>query len=152
MKSVVMTILTAVTLFAYEKGDIVSDDMAAHLGFSGDKVYIVDFFASWCGSCKKEIPLISKVNGQLDPKKVEVIGIDVDTDVEKGVKFQETLKAENNLNFRVINDPQHLIIAEFNPLGMPTLYYVKDKKIVGVITGAVPDIDEQILRDLEGME
>jgi hypothetical protein len=45
-----------------------------------------------------------------------------------------------------------MIISEFNPLGMPTLYYIKNKKIIKIITGAVHGIDEQILNDLKEME
>jgi len=152
MKSLIIFLLFFSNLLAYQKGDIISDAMASHLGLKENKIYIVDFFASWCGSCKKELPLISKVNLQIDPSKVEVIGIDVDKDVQRGIKFQESLKANGNLNFRVINDPQNLVVAEFNPIGMPTLYYIKNKKIIDIITGACDDIDEVILNDLKEME
>ena len=149
MKSIIASFLLLTNLLAYQEGDTISTNMASHLGLKEDKVYIIDFFASWCGSCKKEIPLISKANKQIDSTKVEIIGIDVDKDVNKGIKFQKSLKSNDKLNFRVINDPQNLVIAEFSPIGMPTLYYVKNNKIVKVITGAVDDIDEVILNDLK---
>lgn len=152
MKKIIISLILAVNLFAYQKGDVISDAMAQHLGIKEDKVYVLDFFASWCGSCKKEIPLISIVNSKIDPSKVEIIGIDVDKDVNKGIKFQESLKAKGKLNFRVINDPQNLVIEKFAPIGMPTLYYIKDKKIVGIITGAIDNIDKQILNDLKGFK
>ncbi len=152
MKILIVLFLFLTNILAYQKGDIISENIASHLGLKENKMYIVDFFASWCGSCKKEIPLISKVNRQIDSNKVEIIGIDVDKDVNKGIKFQESLKADGNLNFRVINDPQNLIIAEFNPIGMPTLYYIKNKKIIKIITGAIDNIDKVILNDLKEME
>lgn len=151
MKILIVLFLFLTNILAYQKGDIISENIASHLGLKENKMYIVDFFASWCGSCKKEIPLISKVNRQIDSNKVEIIGIDVDKDVNKGIKFQESLKADGNLNFRVINDPQNLIIAEFNPIGMPTLYYIKNKKIIKIITGAIDNIDKVILNDLKEM-
>ena len=152
MKIFITTILVLTNLLAYQKGDEIDQNMASHLGLKGDKVYVVDFFASWCGSCKKEIPLISKANLKIDQDKVEIIGIDVDKDADKGIKFQTMLKEENKLNFRVINDPQNLVIREFNPVGMPTLYYIKNRKVMHIITGAVDNIDSQILADLKGME
>ena len=152
MKVLVMSLLFSVLLLGYEKGDQVSDTMVKHLGLSGEKVYIIDFFASWCGSCKKELPLISKLNSQIDKSKVEIIGIDADKDMKKAQKFQAELKAKGHLDFKVVNDPQNLVIAEFNPIGMPSLYYVKEGKVVGMITGAVDDIDQQILNDLKAME
>lgn len=151
MKKIFLHLFLLSTLFAYEKGDVIDSTLAAHLGCTEDKIYIVDFFASWCGSCKKEIPLLSKVNTQINPNDVEIVGIDVDKDPQKGMKFQKKLKENNQLNFRVINDPQNLIIAEFKPIGMPSLYYIKDKKVIKIITGAIDSIDEVILNDLQGM-
>ncbi len=152
MKAAIVSFFLLTNLIAYDKGDTISDSIASYLGCNGDKVYIIDFFASWCGSCKKEIPLISKANTAIDTNKVEIIGVDVDKDINAGIKFQNKLKGENSLNFRVINDPQNLIISEFSPIGMPTLYYVKNKKVVGIITGAVDNIDEKIINDLKEME
>ena len=92
-----------VSIFAYQKGDTVDMSLQKHLGMKTDKIYIIDFFASWCTSCKKEIPLISKVNTTLDKDHVEIIGIDVDKDEKKGVMFQKKLTTEGKLNSRVVN-------------------------------------------------
>jgi len=151
MKHILLPILLSCTLFSYEKGDTINDAMAAHLNINDEKVYIVDFFASWCSSCKKEIPLISKANTVIDPSKTKIIGIDVDKDPKKGIAFQKMLQENNQLNFQVINDPQNLIITDFNPTGMPTLFYIKNKKVLKVTTGAVPNIDEEIIETLKGM-
>ena len=152
MKSIIVSLLLLTNLIAYQEGDTISQNMASHLGLKADKVYVIDFFASWCSSCKKEIPLISQVNKKIDSKKVEIIGVDVDKDVKQGIAFQKKLKSIGKLNFRVINDPQNLVISEFSPIGMPTLYYVKNNKIIAIITGAVDGIDEKILSDLEGIK
>ena len=152
MKTAIVSFFLLTNLIAYDKGDTINDSIASHLGCNGDKVYVIDFFASWCGSCKKEIPLISVANTKIDSTKVEIIGVDVDKDVNTGIKFQNDLKNSNRLNFRVINDPQNLIISEFAPIGMPTLYYVKNKKIIGIVTGAVDNIDKKIIDDLKAME
>lgn len=151
MKLFFITLLLSQFLLAYEEGDTVNNDMVTYLGLSDSKVYIIDFFASWCASCEKEIPLISKANTQIKQDEVEIIGIDVDKDTLKGIAFQNTLKENGHLNFKVINDPQNLVISEFNPKGMPTLFYIKNKKILKITTGAVANIDEEILNSLKGM-
>jgi len=139
-------------LFSYQQGDTISQEIQNKLNIKDDKIYIVDFFASWCGSCKKEIPYISKVHQKIDSTKVEIIGIDVDKDIEKGKAFQKDLKDNNALTFRVMNDPQNNIIKEFKPIGMPALFYVQNSQIVKVIYGAVDNIDEIILSDLKGLQ
>ena len=149
MKKLILFSILSVSLFAYQKGDTVDIAFQKHLDMKTDKVYIIDFFASWCASCKKEIPLISKANTTLDKDHVEIIGIDVDKDEAKGVAFQERLTLEGKLNFRVINDPMNLIIEKFNPIGMPALYYIKEGKVVDIIYGAVDNIDQKIISDME---
>jgi thiol-disulfide isomerase/thioredoxin len=152
MKKITATLLLLTNLYGYDVGDRVDATLASHIGFEKDKVYIVDFFASWCGSCKKEIPLLSKANRELDKTKFEIVGIDVDKKVENGIEFQDALRKRDRLNFRVINDPQNLIISKFSPIGMPTLYYVKNQKVLKILTGAIDDIDQVVIKDLHSME
>ncbi len=89
---------------------------------------------------------------KVDASQVEIIGIDVDKDIEKAKAFQKELKSKNALTFRVINDPQNNIIKEFNPIGMPALFYIQNKKVVHVIYGAVDNIDQIILDDLKRLK
>ena len=152
MKVLLFSVLFSLQLFAYQIGDTIADKLLKTLEIKEDKAYLIDFFASWCGSCKKEIPLISEVNKKLDHNKVLIIGVDVDRNINDAINFQKTLKENKTLNFKVINDPQNTIVSAFHPIGMPTLYYVKNKKVVSILTGAIDNIDKQILHDLEKME
>jgi len=152
MRFFILTLLLSSLLFSYQEGDTVSQNIQNELNIKEDKIYIIDFFASWCKSCKKEIPYISKVHQKVDPSQVEIIGIDVDKDIEKAKSFQKKLKAKNALTFRVINDPQNSIVKEFNPIGMPALFYIQNNKVVHVIYGAVDNIDKIILNDLKRLK
>jgi cytochrome c biogenesis protein CcmG, thiol:disulfide interchange protein DsbE len=136
-------------LAAYERGDAVDPAILDRLEMRGEKIYVVDFFASWCGSCRKEIPLISRANSRIDTSRVEIIGVDVDKEVKAAERFQSELREDGALNFRVVNDPMNLLIEAFSPVGMPALYYVKSGTVVHVIYGAVDNIDDVILNDLE---
>ena len=45
----------------------------------------------------------------------------------------------------------NLIVAKFNPIGMPALYYIKEGKVVDIIYGAVDNIDQKIISDMENL-
>jgi len=49
--------------------------------FSGllqeDKLLVVDFFATWCGPCKKLSPTLDEVSEELD-EQVNIVKVDVD--------------------------------------------------------------------------
>jgi len=47
------------------------------------KVYMIDFWASWCGPCRKENPNVVKLYNELHPKGFEIIGISLDKEHTK---------------------------------------------------------------------
>ncbi len=152
MRIFITLLLLSSLLFSYQKGDTISQDIQDRLNIKENKIYIIDFFASWCISCKKEMPYLSKINDTIDKEKIEIIGVDVDEDIKKGQSFQKELRNTNKLNFKVIDDPKSEIIKVFNPVGMPALFIIKNSKVAGSIIGAKDNIDKIILNELKGLE
>lgn len=142
---VLLFLLTPKSAFSAEVGDTISEHLQKQLNIPKGQVGVVDFFASWCLSCAKEIPDIKKMIKQDSQQKMYVVGIDVDENLDEGIAFQKEL----SIDFPVINDVNQTIISEFAPIAMPALYYIIDNKIVGKHIGAVPNIDEKIKNDLQ---
>ncbi|MCP4326449.1 MAG: TlpA family protein disulfide reductase [Alteromonadales bacterium] len=142
---VLLLLLTPSSAFSAEVGDTLSEDLQKQLNIPKGQVGVVDFFASWCLSCAKEIPDIKKMIKQDSQQKMHVVGIDVDEELDEGIAFQKELA----IDFPVINDVEQKIISEFSPVAMPALYYIMDNKIVGKHIGAIDQIDEKIKKDLQ---
>jgi thiol-disulfide isomerase/thioredoxin len=43
------------------------------------RVVVLDFWATWCSPCWKEIPWLQKIHDRGDPTRVQVLGITLDT-------------------------------------------------------------------------
>jgi thiol-disulfide isomerase/thioredoxin len=140
MKTFLLLLSLLSSVFAYELGSSVDEKVLNALNINDNRIYIVDFFASWCHSCEEEIPDLNDLNRNLDKTKYELIGVAIDKDIAKAEAFQKYL----DINFRVINDNEHKIVSIFKPIGMPSLYIIKDKKVFHIMVGAVDDIDEVI--------
>ena len=78
----------------FVKGDAVQ-------AFSTDKVYVVEFWATWCGPCKRSIPHLSELQKDLGGNGLQIIGIsDEPVDLvtrfvkEKGSSMEYTVATE----------------------------------------------------------
>ena len=47
--------------------------------FGGDKVFVVEFWATWCGPCRQSIPHINKIYQELAPQGLVVVGVSDET-------------------------------------------------------------------------
>ena len=117
------------------------------LTIESEKTYILSFFASWCSSCKKEIPQLSAIAKKYKSRGIELIGIDVDKDKEEAKAFQESLK--EYFTFRVVDDSENKIIKKYKPLGMPAVYIIKDQKVCAKIFGAQDELEQEIAKELK---
>ena len=55
--------------------------MAAEIG--KNKVTVIDFWASWCGPCRQEMPLVVKLYESHKDQGLGIIGISLDEDYDK---------------------------------------------------------------------
>lgn len=142
MRAIVALSAWAALLFGYGTGDRVNHKVLSELNLAEGKLYVISFFASWCGSCKKELPQLCTLD--LKASGAELVGVDVDTDASDAKAFQ----AQFPIAFRVVNDTKQRIVEAFSPLGMPALYYVKDGVVVKRRYGALPHITDVIKKDI----
>lgn len=142
MKKILTLALSCSFLFSYNVNDKIDEDIAKEIGVKKD-IVVIDFFASWCVSCKKELPLINKLSKQM--QDVDFIGIDVDEDKQEGLSFQKDF----NLAFSVYNDNSQNIISKFNPAGVPAIYIIKNNVVKSVHIGAIDDVDLVIKNDIK---
>jgi cytochrome c biogenesis protein CcmG/thiol:disulfide interchange protein DsbE len=130
-------VLMSSLLWGYSVGDKIDPTMEKSLGLKKDKLYVVDFFASWCHSCKKELPQLSEVYAK---GGLLLIGINVDKQKSLGRDF--VLK--HKISFPIVYDSDQKIISAFNPEGIPALYFIKNGTIVEKHIGALRDVEGSI--------
>jgi thiol-disulfide isomerase/thioredoxin len=94
------------------------------------KVVMVDFWASWCGPCRKENPNVLRAYQKYHDKGFEIIGVSLDTDKKAWLK---ALHADG-LTWTHVSDLKgwkSLPVQEFGITGVPTSFIVdKNGKVI----------------------
>jgi peroxiredoxin len=99
------------------------------------KPLIVDFWATWCNTCKETVPKLAELQEKFKNKGLTVIGISVDKgSAEKIRKAAKKL----GINYLVLIDKENSLAASFGFSGIPSLY-IFDKR--GNLNTAMPGYD-----------
>jgi thiol-disulfide isomerase/thioredoxin len=92
-------------------------DMRQHLG----KVVIIDFWDTWCGPCRREIPHFVELYSQYKGKGLEVVGVAFARQGPEAVrKFGDEFKI--NYTSTLFNDQAQKLYG--SPSGIPTTYII----------------------------
>jgi thiol-disulfide isomerase/thioredoxin len=115
-----------------------------------NKVLIVDFWATWCGPCREEIPHLNKLYEDYRGKGLEIVGISMDTDEPANIKkFTRDFRMEYTV---VIGNGD--VAQDFGLLGYPTTIIIDRKgniikKYTGYQPGFIREI-EKTVKELSG--
>lgn len=94
---------------------------------SGKKYILIDFWASWCAPCRKEIPNLKNAYAAYADKGFEVVSISIDKDEKAWLKAL----GQENMQWPNLHDDDKVSKA-FNVKTIPATYLVDSK---GVIVG-----------------
>lgn len=99
------------------------------------KPVLVNFWATWCGPCIKEMPDLVALNEEYGAKGAIVIGISVDKDSDVLTLVSDFAK-EKNVSYPIIIDNGDLEQAFGGLRGIPTTFYIdKNGKIAKKLVG-----------------
>ena len=113
---------------------------------SDKKLYLLNFWATWCPPCIKEIPELIKLE-QKYKKEIDVVFISVDSNPSKVIpKFIKKHKL-NNLNLFI--DNKLTLSQKLGVRRMPTTILINDKlQEISKIEGYIDWLDEDVLIEL----
>ena len=102
------------------------------------KVIVLNFWATWCGPCRKELPSLSQLSTDLKDKNFKMIGISVDNEQATVDNFLKS----NSLSYTILHEPNQLVskymaIAGVSDDVIPQTFIIdKNGKVVESLIGS----------------
>ncbi len=112
------------------------------------QVVLVNFWASWCGPCRQEMPVLERIQSRYEPMGFTVLGVNVDTDEAKARKVAERA----GVSFPLLLDRGQTVSKQYDVSSMPyTVLVDRDGSIRYIHHGYKPGDENHYidrLRDL----
>jgi thiol-disulfide isomerase/thioredoxin len=112
----------------FPAGDVMAPDFALQ-GLDGQvhglsekrgHYVLLDFWATWCGPCRLEMPRLEQLQREYPGQELEVVGIDAGEQPDRVRRFVE----QSGYMFTILLDPGGETAARYNAEAIPTLVVI----------------------------
>lgn len=103
------------------------------------QVVLINFWASWCGPCRQEMPLLDQIQQKYQKLGFTILGVNVDDDPAKADKILKDIP----VTFPVLYDSTSVVSELYNVDAMPTTVIVdRDGKMRFLHRGFKPGYED----------
>lgn len=123
--------------------DFTLQDLSGHAvtlsAYRGQKVVLIDFWATWCGPCRMAMPGLQELADKYHDHGLEILSVNQGEPADHVRDFIQHEK----YTFHVVLDQNQAVGEQYGVQGIPTLVLVDKKGIVRWIrVGYSPDEDD----------
>ena len=111
-------------------------------------VILVNFWATWCGPCRQEMPVLDALAKKYADLGVQVIGVNVETETD-GV---QNYLAEVPVSFPILLDLENIASKAYDVKAMPTTVIIdKDGRVRALHRSYQPGYEKKYEEDINGL-
>lgn len=111
------------------------------------RTVVLDFWATWCGPCQIEAPIVNAIAERYKSRGLAVVGVNTSDEKDAALRFVR----QKRLGFPIVYDEGNRIARDYGVSSLPTLVIVsKTGKVVAVRRGVTSDsaLDALVRRHL----
>lgn len=112
------------------------------------KVVLINFWASWCGPCRQEMPILDRIHKRYEPAGFTVLGVNVESEQDKARKIADRL----GVSFPLLFDTGQQVSEDYDLKSMPyTVLVDRDGKIRYIHHGYKPGDENKYINRLKAL-
>jgi peroxiredoxin len=93
--------------------------------YRGKKV-VLNFWATWCGPCRLEVPFLKSIHDKLPDLDAVLLAVSTQDSFENAQMYAKA----NGMKCIIPVDPRGIVAGYYNIRGIPTTYFIDQKGIV----------------------
>jgi len=115
--------------------------------FRGD-VVMINFWATWCGPCRQEMPLLDELYTRYQRVGFNLLGVNIDDDSRKAIQMIEEL----GVHFPVLFDESKVVSKLYEVNAMPvTILVDRSGTVRHVHHGYKPGYEDKYLTEIRSL-
>jgi peroxiredoxin len=115
--------------------------------FKGD-VVMINFWASWCGPCRQEMPLLDTIYKQYKDMGFTLLGVNVEPDPHGANAWLK----KTPVSYPILYDPKSQVSQLYQVQAMPTTVIVDRQGIVRYVhNGYLPGDENQYMNSIRAL-
>ena len=156
MLGLVLIVLAAASLASSEMEGQLAPDFALRSN-SGENirlseyrgnVVMINFWATWCGPCRQEMPLLDELYGRYERVGFNLLGVNIDDDSSRAMRMVEEL----GVHFPVLFDERKEVSRLYKVEAMPaTILVDREGNVRHVHHGYKPGYEEMYLDQIRAL-
>ncbi len=100
--------------------------LSEHLG----EVVVINFWATWCGPCRQEMPLLDELYGKYQLAGLMLLSVNIDETVQPAIEMAQTLK----VSYPVLFDTRKEVSRAYDVSAMPVTVLVDRAGVVRYVS------------------
>lgn len=101
------------------------------------KGVMINFWATWCGPCRFEMPTMEQIYQEYEDKGLVILALNLEEDAIVAKKFVD----EFQLTFPTLLDIKGTVAQQYGLIGLPTSYFVGRDGVIRDINVGAMDYD-----------
>ena len=91
------------------------------------KVVLLNFWATWCGPCRVEMPAMEQLYRMFQRKDFEILAVSTDA---QGVAITRPFQQENHLTFPILHDADYRVGLTYGARSLPMTFMIDRQGVI----------------------